>query len=114
MFVGPEAYCFTAGRGLAHAEQMLEILACVGVCQGQPFDSLTHLVTRHLAAVSGCICVLLDWDEARQSLVQRLKSLGIPLMVFVLRDAGASGVGKLTYQFGTGPTLVRDIRRFAP
>ncbi len=30
-------------------------------------------------------------------------------------DPGATGaVGKITYQFGTGPTLVRTIRRFAP
>ncbi len=29
LFVGAEAYCFTAGRGLAHADQMLEILASV-------------------------------------------------------------------------------------
>jgi uncharacterized protein (DUF58 family) len=27
MFVGPEAYCFTSGRGLAHKDKMLEILA---------------------------------------------------------------------------------------
>ena len=32
LFVGAEAYCFTAGRGLAHADQMLEILASVRVC----------------------------------------------------------------------------------
>ncbi len=32
LFVGPEAYCFTAGRGLAHADQMLEILASVQPC----------------------------------------------------------------------------------
>src|SRR5258706_610977 len=32
MFVGPEAYCFTAGRGLAHTEQLLEGLACGGPC----------------------------------------------------------------------------------
>src|SRR5437016_7761304 len=40
MFVGPEAYCFTAGRGVAHTEQLLEVLACVGPCQDKPFRSL--------------------------------------------------------------------------
>ena len=29
LFVGPQSYCFTAGRGLAQADQMLEILAAV-------------------------------------------------------------------------------------
>ena len=29
-------------------------------------------------------------------------------------EAGAAGVGKITYKFGDGPTLVRTIRRFVP
>ena len=29
LFVGPQSYCFTAGRGVAHVDQMLEILASV-------------------------------------------------------------------------------------
>src|SRR6516165_10743961 len=37
LFVGPQSYCFTGGRGLAHADQMLEILASVRVCYEQPF-----------------------------------------------------------------------------
>ncbi len=91
MFIGPEAYCFTAGRGLAHAEQILEILACVEVCRDKPFDSLTQLMTQHLSAVSGCICVFLEWDDARQLLVQRLHSLGIPALVLVLTDTNNPG-----------------------
>ena len=35
LFVGAESYCFTAGRGLAHADQMLEILASVRACARQ-------------------------------------------------------------------------------
>ena len=87
MFVGAEAYCFTAGRGLARAEQMLEILAAVAVCRNQSFESLARLVTRHLAAVSGCICIFLAWDDQRQLLVRHLKSRGIPILVFVIADA---------------------------
>ena len=44
LFVGPQAYCFTAGRGLAHADQMLEILASVRACRDQPFRALEQLV----------------------------------------------------------------------
>jgi hypothetical protein len=38
LFVGPQAYCFTAGRGLAHADQMLEILASVRACPDEAED----------------------------------------------------------------------------
>jgi uncharacterized protein (DUF58 family) len=90
LFVGPEAYCFTSGRGLAHTDQMLEVLASVCVCREKPFEVLESLVLNHVSAVSGCICVLLAWDEPRQRLVTRLKQLGVPLQVFVIVERGAS------------------------
>src|SRR5215470_14482377 len=80
MFVGPEAYCFTAGRGLAHTEQLLEVLACVGPCRDKPFRSLQHAVIDRLDVLSGCVCVLLGWDEARQELVRQLEVLGAPVL----------------------------------
>jgi uncharacterized protein (DUF58 family) len=88
LFVGPQAYCFTAGRGLAHADQMLEILASVRPCAGQPFGTLEHLVLNHASAVSGCICVLLAWDEERRRLVEKLKALRVPVLVLVIRQPG--------------------------
>jgi uncharacterized protein (DUF58 family) len=84
LFVGTEAYCFTAGRGLAHADQMLEILASVRPCPDRPFSSLETLVLNHASAVSGCICVLLAWDDVRRDLVRKLKALGLPVLVLVV------------------------------
>ncbi len=34
--------------------------------------------------VSGCICVLQRWDEARQQFVKKLRVLGVPLLVLVI------------------------------
>jgi uncharacterized protein (DUF58 family) len=86
MFVGPEAYCFTAGRGVAHTEQLLEVLACVGPCQDKTFRSLHHAVIDRHDVLSGCVCVLLAWDDARQELVRHLEGLGTPTRVFVVGD----------------------------
>ena len=88
LFVGNQSYCFTAGRGLAHADQMLEILASVKNCADKKFESLEQLVLNHVAAVSGCICVLQSWDAARQNLVKKLRLLDIPLMVLVVVRPG--------------------------
>ncbi|MEY2466257.1 MAG: hypothetical protein QOD03_778, partial [Verrucomicrobiota bacterium] len=89
LFVGPQAYCFTAGRGLAHADQMLEILASV---RSRPdpseFPKLEHLILEHVSSVSGCICVLVSWDETRQKLIEKIKLFGIPLFVIVIVDRG--------------------------
>ena len=89
LFVGPEAYCFTTGRGLAHTEQMLEILASVRVCRERSLDDLENLVLRHVGAVSGCICVLLAWDQRRQDFIQKLQRLDLPLLVLVVVEPGA-------------------------
>ena len=42
----------------------------------------------HAARVSGCICVLLAWDETRRDLVKKLKMLGVPLLVLVITEPG--------------------------
>jgi len=90
LFVGVQAFCFTSGRGLAHADQMLEILASVQACPDRPFRELEHLVLHHIGAVSGCICVLLAWDEPRRNFVEKIKLLGLPLLVFLIVPPGAA------------------------
>lgn len=84
LFIGQESYCFTAGRGLAFADQMLEILASVRACTQHHFASLQRLVLNHSQAVAGCICVLLAWDQERQDFVQRLRAQGMPMLVLVV------------------------------
>jgi uncharacterized protein (DUF58 family) len=89
LFVGPETYCFTAGRGLAQTDQMLEILASVQTCEGQSFEQLETAVLNHVGAVSGCICVLLDWDDARREMVRKLRLLDVPVLVLVIQPRGS-------------------------
>ncbi len=88
LFVGPQSYCFTAGRGVAHVDQMLEILASVRVCSDRPFSALEHLVLSHIGVVSGCICVMVAWDQARRGFIEKLKALGVPVLVVVIVPPG--------------------------
>jgi hypothetical protein len=88
LFVGAESYCFTAGRGLAHVDQMLEILASVCACGDKPFTALEHLVIAHVSVVSGCICVLQKWDDPRKNLVAKLRALRVPVLVVVIARPG--------------------------
>ena len=88
LFVGPESYCFTAGRGLARSDQMLEILASVQSCKDKRFGDLEHLVLNHVKSVSGCVCVLLAWDDERRKFVEKLQALGVPVLVLVIAAFG--------------------------
>jgi uncharacterized protein (DUF58 family) len=88
LFVGPDSFCFTSGRGLAQADQMLEILASVRPCPERPFSELEHLVLNHVGVVSGCICVLLAWDQPRRDFVEKLRRLGVPVLALVVAAPG--------------------------
>jgi uncharacterized protein (DUF58 family) len=90
MFVGTEAYCFTSGRGIDHVDRMLEILASVRACTNKPFKTLFPLIVERSSLLSGCICVLLSWDEERQRLIRLLKALGVPLLVLVIMESDTS------------------------
>jgi uncharacterized protein (DUF58 family) len=90
LFIGAESYCFTAGRGVAHGEQLLEVLASVRPSREQAFDKLERLVLNHIGSFSGCIFVLLSWDKQRRELVRKISSLGVPLLVLVVVEAGMS------------------------
>jgi hypothetical protein len=88
LFVGTQAYCFTTGRGVAHTDQMLEVLAVVRPRGGKGFDALETLVLNHAGLISGCICILLAWDAPRQRLVSRLRMMGVPMLVLVIKERG--------------------------
>ena len=84
MFVGSESFCYTAGRGQLQQGSLLEILAGVRAAAGEPFRRLHDAVLARRAALSGCILILLAWDDARQSLVRALQQSGVPLKVLLV------------------------------
>jgi uncharacterized protein (DUF58 family) len=83
VFVEDRAYRLTVGRGLGRTLDLLRELAAVEPCRGHTFDLLAAHVLEHAQALSGCILVLLRMDEQRQQLVQRLRGLGVQLLVLV-------------------------------
>jgi len=86
MFVGTEAYCFTAGRGLAGTDKLLEVLAGVDACRDKKFKYLIPVVVNRASELSSCICILLAWDEERKAMVEHLRSLNIATLVLVITD----------------------------
>ena len=90
MFIGTEAYCFTVGRGVAHVDRMMEILASAKACKDKSFSTLSPLVQERASLLSGCVCIFLDWDDERKELIRLLKGLMIPALVLVIADDRAS------------------------
>lgn len=90
LFVGSAAYCFTAGRGIAHTSHLLEILADVSPCRSRSFSDLSFLVIQHSAQLSGVVLVFSAWDSQRRQLVEDLRALNRPLLVLVVVPQGIS------------------------
>jgi uncharacterized protein (DUF58 family) len=87
MFIGNEAHKFTSDRGVSNLNRMLEVLACVNVCQVKSFENLSTLVFRNIDSLSALMCIFLGWDQARQEFVKKIRALNIPVLVIVLEES---------------------------
>jgi uncharacterized protein (DUF58 family) len=86
LFVGGSVHHSTAGRGQLHAEHMLETLAGVGPSAPADFEKLANAVLAQRAQLASCILVLVDWDEARRALAERLAASGIEVRAILVCD----------------------------
>ncbi len=84
LLAGADVHHLTAGRGLSQSAQLLELLACATPCEHRRFSRLKNAVTDNLGAISGCICVLLDWDEPRQEMIRKLSLAQVPVLTLVV------------------------------
>jgi uncharacterized protein (DUF58 family) len=89
VFVGTQPHVYTAGRGLMSAGGLLEVLAGVQLST-QPFHVLQDAVLARRASVTGCVCVLLAWDDGRRAFVRTLQQLGTPVLVLVVSEVPAA------------------------
>ncbi len=109
LFVADQARVFTAGRGLARTEQMLEVLAQVELCADKSFEVLSRVVMSHARSFSSCLLVLLDWDAPRQELVRGLRERGVDPLTLVLVEPGKTlAPGPLADRPGLFRPLAQD------
>ncbi len=87
MFVGNTSYRFTSGRGLAGAENILEVLACVQPAYESNIAEVELMLQQHSRECSAFICILLELDESRLKLVKSLSELNIPIKLLLLKES---------------------------
>jgi uncharacterized protein (DUF58 family) len=88
VFVEGRAYTFTQGRGLGTGGDLLRVLAAVAPSPADRFETLSEAVLLGASRISGAICVLLAWDEARRRLVAALRARGIPVRAWIVCEDG--------------------------
>ncbi|MBU1341490.1 MAG: DUF58 domain-containing protein [Proteobacteria bacterium] len=86
MFVGNRIYSFSSGRGIAHSEKMLEIMACVEPCEDKTVFELMPTLAANIQQFSGAICIFLDWDKGHKKIYQLFKQSALPVFIVVLTE----------------------------
>ena len=84
MFVRDEARVFTAGRGVAKADRLMEILARTEGSDEGGYDLLSSLVLRYATEMTACVVVLTGWDEEREEFVRSLRKSGMKVHLYVI------------------------------
>jgi uncharacterized protein (DUF58 family) len=83
---GPDLYEVSAGRSLAYLENILDVLACLDPCPEPPFRTIGPTLFERLRQVSTVVAVVLDWDDARETFLRRVRSLGTAARAIVVHD----------------------------
>ena len=88
VFAGTEIHTFTSGHGHLMPGRLLEVLAGVAISTGADpatgLGTLARAVCARREQLSGCVCILLHWDEARRALLDALRAGGatvLPLLI---------------------------------
>jgi uncharacterized protein (DUF58 family) len=109
---GPDLYTITAGRGLAHLEQVLDILACLEPTEVASFQTIAPEFFDRISRISTVILLLLDWDAPRAAFVERVRATGAALEPYVLGAPGMPPPGDVRIIPDAGPVisgLIRDL-----
>ena len=109
MFIKDQAHIVTAGRGLARAEKLLEVLAAVEAEPGPGFDTLARLVQRHGDELTSCLVIFAGWDETRAAFLRNLQRGGITCVPIIIGNGPAPAA--LPGHWVQSGHLARDLRR---
>lgn len=84
MFVREEPEVFTAGRGVARTDRLMEVLARVEGNDEKGYDSLGKLILKYAAEMTACVVVLSGWSEERREFLSALRRSGLSLEVYLI------------------------------
>jgi uncharacterized protein (DUF58 family) len=110
--VGPNLYEFTAGRSLAHLDQILDLLAHVQEHPVEAFSAIAPGIMSNLSKTTTVVCVLLDWNETRRAFIDELRRNGAAVRVIIVRD-GDCTLDPSADAALVGPDPVLSASRFA-
>ncbi len=83
---GPEIYLFRTPHAGSRLDTVLQILASVETTGDDAFRVLPDSLMESLESISSIVFVVLDWDERRRDLVDRIRQSGRGVRVLLIRN----------------------------
>jgi uncharacterized protein (DUF58 family) len=83
---GPDLYEVSTGRSLGTLDSVLDVLACLEPSPAPPFETIGPALFERLERLTTVVAVMLEWDEARESFLRRVRALGVAVRVLLVHE----------------------------
>jgi len=90
LVAGPEVYRFVSAGRVGYLEEVLDILAAVEPCRGDPFERLEPLLFDEIRTIQSVCLILTGWDARRAALVREVSAWDAGLKVVLLTTGGGA------------------------
>jgi uncharacterized protein (DUF58 family) len=105
---GPDLYEVSTGRSLGYLDNVLDVLACLEPSPAPPFESIGPPLFGRLERLTTLVAVLLEWDEAREAFLRRVRAMGVAVRVLLVHE------GETRKPWSSVPADLGDVARFTP
>jgi uncharacterized protein (DUF58 family) len=83
---GPDLYEVSTGRSLGSLDNVLDVLACLEPSPAPPFESIGPRLLERLGRLTTVVAVMLEWDEAREAFLGRVRAMGVAVRVLLVHE----------------------------
>ena len=83
---GPDLYEVSTGRSLGYLENILDVLSCLEPCADPPFATVGPPLFDKLARLTSVVVVMLDWDDAREAFLRKVRDQGTAVRAIIVRE----------------------------
>ncbi len=90
LIAGPGIFRFVSAGRVGYFEEVLDILAAVEPCSGDPLPDLLPLLMEEIRAIQSVCLVLGHWNAYRAALVQSLNDCDVGVKVILVSRRGTA------------------------
>jgi len=83
---GPDLYEVSTGRSLGTLDNVLDVLACLEPSPAPPFETVGPALFERLERLTTVVAVMLEWDEAREAFLRRVRAMGVAVRVLLVHE----------------------------